>query len=106
MQRPAKGNRKMEQKVIDTVITGMTKGELAAVIGIVLIAYSTLIAALSYIMKLHLKPLQEVPKQLTDLQQKVKSGEDLNRMIDVKIQYHELSCPVRQGLIMKKESLK
>ena len=77
--------------------------ELAAVIGIVLIAYSALIAALSYIMKLHLKPLCEVPKQLADLQQKVKSGDDLSRMIDVKIQYHELNCPVRQSLIMKKE---
>jgi cell division protein FtsL len=85
----------MQPEVVETVVTGMTKGELAAVICIVVVTIAAAIAILSYIMSLHLKPLQKVPDQLSQLNGKVKSGSELNLMIENKIQEHELNCPNR-----------
>jgi hypothetical protein len=82
----------MNQQITETIVTGMTKGELAAVICATIIIIGTAIAILSYVMNLHLKPLKNVPNQLTELNSKVKSGNELNLMMDNKILYHEKNC--------------
>lgn len=85
----------IDTKTTETIITGMTKGEIAAVIVGVIIAMGVLILVLGYIMRLNLKPLSNVPNDLIELKTKVKSGEELDRMIIVRVQEHELKCPFR-----------
>ncbi len=82
----------MDSQVAEAIITGMTKGELAAVVCATITIFSLMIGALSYIMHLHLKPLKEIPGQLSDLNSKVKSGDELNLMMDNKILQHQVSC--------------
>lgn len=86
--------------------TGMTKNEAVAMVVMTLFGIACMIVILSYVIRLHLKPLQEVPKQLTDLNARVKSGEDLNRMIDVKVQEHALNCPGRSACVNQNQGSK
>ncbi len=85
----------MPPQITETIITGMTKSELAAVIFITLAIIGLAISILSYVMQLHLKPLKEVPNQLCEIKSKIKSENELNLMINNKIQQHELNCPNR-----------
>jgi hypothetical protein len=85
----------MDQKITETIITGMTKGELAAVICITVVIIGVAIWVLGYVMQLHLKPLKDVPKQLSEIKSSLKSGTELNLMIKTQVQDHELHCPAR-----------
>ena len=85
----------MNPEITETIITGMTKGELVAVILGTLMILGLGIAILGYLMQLHLKPLKDVPNQLSEIKSKIKTGSELNLMIQNQIQNHELNCPVR-----------
>lgn len=41
-----------------------------------------------------LEPLKDIPVILATLQAKVKSGEQLEKMMDDKIKYHSVQCPL------------
>jgi len=79
-------------------ITGMTKGELVFVVFGTIAILVTLIGGISWFIRLMLKPLANVPNQLAEIQGKLKSEADLNRMITIKIQEHELNCPNRKKI--------
>jgi len=85
----------LDQQTTETIITGMTKGEVAALIIGVIVCMGIIIMVLGYIMRLNLEPLKTVPKDLIELKTKVKSGEELARMIDNRVLRHELECPLR-----------
>lgn len=85
----------MESQVVEKVITGMTKVDLAAVIFFTAGTIAALVLIFGYIMKLNLRVFQNMPADLTELNKKVKSGDELDRMIRDQVQYHELNCPLR-----------
>ena len=85
----------MEPQVVEKVITGMTKVDLAAVIFFTAGTIAALVLIFGYIMKLNLKVFQDMPEKLDKLNAKVKSGEELGRMIREQVQKHELTCPLR-----------
>ena len=72
------------------------KENLLIIIPLVVFAYGTMIGCLGYIIKLHLKPLQGIPEELRRLIAKVKSEEELQRMIREQILNHEVNCPLRE----------
>lgn len=84
-----------DARTTETIIAGMTKGEVAALIIGVIVCMGVVIMVLGYIMRLNLKPLENVPNDLIELKTKVKSGEELARMIDNRVLRHELECPFR-----------
>lgn len=84
------------------VVTGMTLDQMLGTMAFTVLFVIGIISLVIWInknqsaaMKESLKPLQRVPEQLDELNLKVKSGEDLNRMIEVKLQDHALNCPGR-----------
>lgn len=86
---------RLDTQTTETIITGMTKGEVAALIIGVIVCMGVIILVLGYVMRLNLKPLEGVPNDLIELKTKVKSGEELARMIDNRVLRHELECPLR-----------
>ena len=90
-----------KMEMAQTALTGMTLPELLVVvfcsIGIVVL----LLGLVLWINKQQMEkfsalfePLKDIPVILAGLQAKVKSGVELEVMIDKKIEYHALKCPL------------
>lgn len=94
----------MDPVVTETVITGMTKGELAAVVSLVVIGLGVLIGVLSYILNLHLKPLKDLPGEIKTLSGRVMGKDQLDMMMDNKILECQKNCPLRKPHLEKLEN--
>jgi hypothetical protein len=62
-----------------------------------MLSVCSLIGVICWILKIYLTPLKNIPEQILEIKTKIKGEGELDRMIRIRIQEHELNCTYRNG---------